>query len=104
MFCILQAKQDKFKGAVVKDTAGNTVQELNPILVDKRNTIKPLAPEATLQDSVLKEPVLEFAGIFSTIRLLPTAVANAVPSHTSGAALAPPATFQKELLLHFMPD
>ena len=90
----LQAKQDKFKGAVVKDSTGNTVEELSPILVDKRNTIKPLDPDASLQDSVQKEPVLEFAAIFSNIKLLPTAVANAVPSHTSGAALAPPAAFQ----------
>ena len=82
---------------MLKDSAGNTVEELFPILVDKRNTLKPLDPDASLQDSVQKEPVLEFAAIFSSIKLLPTAVANAVPSHTSGAALAPPAAFQASL-------
>lgn len=89
-----QAKQDKFKAAVDRDSAGSTVEEHTPLLVDRRNPFKPLDPEAPLQSSVLKEPVLEFAAIFSSIRLLPTAVANAVPSQASGAALAPPAAFQ----------
>lgn len=79
---------------MVKDSAGNPVEEQTPLLVDKRNPFKPLDMDASLQNSVLKEPVLEFAAIFSSIRLLPTAVANAVPSQASGAALAPPAAFQ----------
>ena len=79
---------------IIKDSAGTTVDEHIPLLVDRRNPSKPLDFEATLQESVLKEPVLEFAAIFSNIKLLPTAVANAVPSQTSGAALAPPAAFQ----------
>lgn len=90
----LQAKQDKFKGAVLTDSAGNPTEEQPPLLVDRRNPMQPLDLDASLQDSVLKEPVLEFAAIFSSIKLLPTAVANAVPSQTSGAALAPPAAFQ----------
>ena len=95
-----QAKQDKFKAAVKKDSAGNTVDEQTPLLVDRRNPFKPLDMDASLQNSVLKEPVLEFAAIFSSIKLLPTAVANAVPSQVSGAALAPPAAFQVCLLTH----
>ena len=91
---VLQAKQDKFKGAVLTDSAGNAIEEQPPLLVDRRNPIQPLDLDASLHDSVLKEPVLEFAAIFSSIKLLPTAVANAVPSQTSGAALAPPAAFQ----------
>jgi len=90
----LQAKQDKFKGAVLTDSAGNPIEEQPPLLVDRRNPVQPLDLDASLQSSVLKEPVLEFAAIFSTIKLLPTAVANAVPSQISGAALAPPAAFQ----------
>jgi len=90
----LQAKQDKFKGAVLTDSAGNPIEEQPPLLVDRRNPMQPLDLDASLQDSVMKEPVLEFAAIFSSIKLLPTAVANAVPSQTSGAALAPPAAFQ----------
>lgn len=89
-----QAKQDKFKAAVDKDSSGNTVGEHTPMLVDRRNPFKPLDLDASLQSSVLKEPVLEFAAIFSSIKLLPTAVASAVPSQASGAALAPPAAFQ----------
>lgn len=89
-----QAKQDKFKTAVDKDSTGNTVEEHTPLLVDRRNPFKPLDMDASLQSSVLKEPVLEFAAIFSSIKLLPTAVASAVPSQASGAALAPPAAFQ----------
>ncbi len=91
---VLQAKQDKFKGAVLTDSAGNPIEEQPPLLVDRRNPMQPLDLDASLQDSVLKEPVLEFAAIFISIKLLPTAVANAVPSQTSGAALAPPAAFQ----------
>ncbi len=91
---VLQAKQDKFKGALLTDGAGNPVEEQRPLLVDRRNPMQPLDLDASLQDSVMKEPVLEFAAIFSSIKLLPTAVANAVPSQTSGAALAPPAAFQ----------
>lgn len=79
---------------MVKDSGGNSVEEQTPLLVDKRNPFKPLDMDASLQNSVLKEPVLEFAAIFSSIRLLLTAVANAVPSQASGAALAPPAAFQ----------
>lgn len=93
LFCV-QAKQDKFKAVVIKDSAGNALDEHVPLLVDRRNPSKLLDFDASLQEAVLKEPVLEFAAIFSNIKLLPTAVANAVPSHTSGAALAPPAAFQ----------
>lgn len=78
----------------MQDKAGNAVEEQPPLLVDRRNPAKPLELDASLQSSVVKEPVLEFAAIFSSIRLLPTAMANAVPSHSSGAALAPPAAFQ----------
>lgn len=77
-----------------KDSVANTVEEHTPLLVDRRNPFKPLDMDASLQNSVLKEPVLEFAAIFSSIKLLPTAVATAVPSQASGAALAPPAAFQ----------
>ncbi|KAA6420012.1 MAG: transcription initiation factor subunit TAF1 [Trebouxia sp. A1-2] len=87
-----KAKQDKFKGS---DSAGNPIEEQPPLLVDRRNPVQPLDLDASLHNSVLKEPVLEFAAIFSSIKLLPTVVANAVPSQTSGAALAPPAAFQK---------
>ncbi len=97
--CTLQAKQDKFKGAITTDSAGNTVEEQLPLLVDKRNPAKPLDLDASLQSSVLKEPVLEFAAIFSSIKLLPTAVANTVPSQSSGAALAPPAAFQVSICI-----
>ena len=89
-----QAKQDRFKAAVGKQGAGNIAEEHTPLLVDRRNPFKPLDMDTSLQNSVLKEPVLEFAAIFSSIKLLPTAVANAVPSQASGAALAPPAAFQ----------
>ena len=91
---VLQAKQDKFKASVEKDSASNTSNEPMPFLVDRHNPAKPLDPDASLQESVLKEPQLDFAAIFSSIKLLPTAVANAVPSQTSGAALTPPSAFQ----------
>ncbi|KAL0025336.1 hypothetical protein WJX79_008358 [Trebouxia sp. C0005] len=87
-----KAKQDKFKGS---DSTGNPTEEQPPHLVDRRNPVQPLDLDASLHNSVLKEPVLEFAAIFSSIKLLPTTMANAVPSQTSGAALAPPAAFQK---------
>lgn len=90
----MQAKEDKFRGAVFRNAAGNVVAEHTPTIVDRRNPTGPIDLSAALQSIVLKEPVLEFAVIFSSIRLLPTAVANAVPSHSSGAALAPPAAFQ----------
>ena len=91
VYNVLQAKQDKFKGS---DSAGNPIEEQPPLLVDRRNPVQPLDLDASLHNSVLKEPVLEFAAIFSSIKLLPTTMANAVPSQTSGAALAPPAAFQ----------
>lgn len=90
----MQAKEDKFKGAVFRNAAGNVVTEHIPYMVDRRNPMGPIDLSAPLQSTVLKEPVLEFAAIFSSIKLLPTGVANAVPSPSSGAALAPPAAFQ----------
>lgn len=94
----MQAKQDKFKATTTPEGTGNPVEEQTPLLVDRRNPVQLLDLDASLQDSVLKEPVLEFAAIFSSIKLLPTAVANAVPSQTSGAALTPPAAFQVSML------
>ena len=88
---MLQAKEDKFKGAVFRNAAGDVVGEHIPIIADRRPPGVPLVFSKPLQESVAKEPALEFSAIFSTIRVLPTAVANAIPS---GAALAPPAAFQ----------
>ena len=97
---MLQAKEDKFKGAVFRNAAGDVVGEHTPIIADRRPPGVALAFKKPLQDSVAKEPALEFTAIFSSIRVLPTAVANAVPSQSSGAALAPPAAFQVKCCAH----